>query len=163
MGRADNLTTFMCRLSWNLGASTSWNPQGLSMPLILPFCISTYSRKTHEFTRERSVLGASSERWPITVWWRNAGTADILIRWDDIVTRMELCKRCHNNQQLPCIALPQSFDLWRTLSILQDYDSISRHWILDRDPRCPEHVLLVPIRLRSNLWWCRNGQGLLEC
>jgi len=27
---ADNLTTFMCRLSWNLSASTSWNPQGLS-------------------------------------------------------------------------------------------------------------------------------------
>jgi len=31
--RADNLTTFMCRLSWNLGASTSWNPQGLSRPV----------------------------------------------------------------------------------------------------------------------------------
>ena len=30
--RADNLTTFMCRLSWNLGASTSWNPLGLSRP-----------------------------------------------------------------------------------------------------------------------------------
>jgi len=30
--KADNLTTFMCRLSWNLGASTSWNPQGLSRP-----------------------------------------------------------------------------------------------------------------------------------
>ena len=27
---ADNLTTFMCRLSWNLGASTFWNTQGLS-------------------------------------------------------------------------------------------------------------------------------------
>jgi hypothetical protein len=26
--RADNLTTFMCRLYWNLGASTFWNPQG---------------------------------------------------------------------------------------------------------------------------------------
>jgi hypothetical protein len=26
----DNLTTFMCRLSRNLGASTSWNPKGLS-------------------------------------------------------------------------------------------------------------------------------------
>jgi len=24
---ADNLTTFMCWLSWNLGASSSWNPQ----------------------------------------------------------------------------------------------------------------------------------------
>ena len=28
--RADNTTTFMCRLSWNLGTSTSWNPPGLS-------------------------------------------------------------------------------------------------------------------------------------
>ena len=34
MRRADNLTTFMCRLSWNLGASTSWNPQGLSRPVM---------------------------------------------------------------------------------------------------------------------------------
>jgi len=32
--RADNLATFMCRLSWNLGAKTSWNPQGLSRPVI---------------------------------------------------------------------------------------------------------------------------------
>jgi len=32
--RADNLTTFMCWLSWNLEASTSWNPQGLSRPVM---------------------------------------------------------------------------------------------------------------------------------
>ena len=32
--RADNLTTFMCQLSRNLGASTSWNPQGLSRPVM---------------------------------------------------------------------------------------------------------------------------------
>jgi len=32
--RADNLTTFMCRMSWNLGDSTSWNPQGLSRPVM---------------------------------------------------------------------------------------------------------------------------------
>jgi hypothetical protein len=31
---ADNLTTFMCRLSKNLGASTSWNPKGLSRPVM---------------------------------------------------------------------------------------------------------------------------------
>jgi hypothetical protein len=31
---ADNLTTFMCRLSWNLGASNSWNPHGLSRPVM---------------------------------------------------------------------------------------------------------------------------------
>jgi len=32
--RADNLTTFVCRLSWNLGGATSWNPQGLSRPVM---------------------------------------------------------------------------------------------------------------------------------
>jgi len=31
---ADNLTTFMCQLPWNLGTSTSWNPQGLSTPVM---------------------------------------------------------------------------------------------------------------------------------
>jgi len=32
--KADNPTIFMCRLSWNLGNSTSWNPQGLSRPVM---------------------------------------------------------------------------------------------------------------------------------
>jgi len=32
--KADNLTTFMCQLSWNLGVSTSWKPQGLSRPVM---------------------------------------------------------------------------------------------------------------------------------
>jgi hypothetical protein len=32
--RADNLTTFKCRLSRNLGASTSWNPKDLSRPVM---------------------------------------------------------------------------------------------------------------------------------
>jgi hypothetical protein len=32
--RADNLTTFLCCLSWNLGASASWSPQGLSRPVM---------------------------------------------------------------------------------------------------------------------------------
>ena len=31
--RADNLNTFMCRLTWNLGVWTYRNPQGLSKPL----------------------------------------------------------------------------------------------------------------------------------
>jgi hypothetical protein len=32
--KADKLTIFMCRLSRNLGASNSWNPQGLSRPVM---------------------------------------------------------------------------------------------------------------------------------
>jgi hypothetical protein len=42
MSSAYNLTTFTRRLSWNLGASTSWNPQGLSrlvMGLLFNFCL----------------------------------------------------------------------------------------------------------------------------
>jgi len=31
---ADNLSTFTCRLSWNLGSSTSWNPQGMTRPVM---------------------------------------------------------------------------------------------------------------------------------
>jgi hypothetical protein len=31
---ADNLTTFMCRLTWNLGALPSWNPHSLSRPIM---------------------------------------------------------------------------------------------------------------------------------
>ena len=34
MRKADNLTTFMWRLSWNLEASTFWNPQALSRPVM---------------------------------------------------------------------------------------------------------------------------------
>jgi len=34
MRRADKLNTFICRLSYNLGGSTSWNPQGLSRPVM---------------------------------------------------------------------------------------------------------------------------------
>jgi hypothetical protein len=32
--RADNLTTFMCLLSWNLETSNSWKPHGLSKPVM---------------------------------------------------------------------------------------------------------------------------------
>ena len=31
--KADNLTTFLCPLSWNLGTLTSWNPLGHSRPV----------------------------------------------------------------------------------------------------------------------------------
>jgi len=37
---AENLTMFMCWLSWNLGASTSWNPQSQFRPVMgLPYTI----------------------------------------------------------------------------------------------------------------------------
>ena len=31
--KADSLTTFICLLPWNLGATTSWYPEGLSRPV----------------------------------------------------------------------------------------------------------------------------------
>jgi hypothetical protein len=54
--RVDNLTTLMCRLSCNVGASTSWNPVGLSRPVmgLLTVVSSNVSHKTftvYEFPR----------------------------------------------------------------------------------------------------------------
>jgi len=41
----DNRITFMCQLSWNMEASTSWNLQGLSRPVmgLLYLFLTTYS------------------------------------------------------------------------------------------------------------------------
>jgi hypothetical protein len=60
--RADNLTNFMCQLSLNLAASTSWNPQVLSRPvmglLALNYCYSVmhYIRVGSDLFMFNSVL-----------------------------------------------------------------------------------------------------------
>jgi hypothetical protein len=46
MRRADNLTTFLCRLSWNLGAWTSWNPWGLSRHVMGFILTASYNQRT---------------------------------------------------------------------------------------------------------------------
>jgi hypothetical protein len=47
--RADNLTTFMCRLSRNSATSASWKPKGLSRPVTGKL----YLYILHAFTRPR--------------------------------------------------------------------------------------------------------------
>ena len=60
MRRADKLITFMCRLSWNLGAWTSWNPQGLSRPVMgLPFF---FAIREIEGTHYGPGVGSASNR-----------------------------------------------------------------------------------------------------
>jgi hypothetical protein len=64
--RADNLTTFMCRLSWNVGAPTFWNPQGLPRPL-------QGLRYLHNWTSGHSACSAvlqSPDIWVPVVAWR---------------------------------------------------------------------------------------------
>jgi len=48
--RAHNLTNFMCRFSWNLGASNSWTPlgpvqacNGIALPLLYSFLLEAAS------------------------------------------------------------------------------------------------------------------------
>ena len=48
--------TFMCRFSWNLGATTSWNPQGLSRPVL--GLLYLYCKYTIKF-RVKNVFGTS--------------------------------------------------------------------------------------------------------
>jgi hypothetical protein len=64
--RADNLTTFMCRLSWNLGALTSWNPQGLSRPIMGLLC----------FTLLKYRIGWKSVHWDPNCCIRAGGGTD---------------------------------------------------------------------------------------
>ena len=40
--RADNLTVFICQISGNLGASTSWNPHQPAIVQYRDCCISTF-------------------------------------------------------------------------------------------------------------------------
>jgi hypothetical protein len=49
--RVDNLNTFMCRLSWNLEASNSWNRQGLSIPVIGLFYLLHTSKVPNYFRK----------------------------------------------------------------------------------------------------------------
>ena len=61
MRKADNLTTSMCWLSWNLGASTSWNTQGLSrlvmgMLYLYIWCQNDYGREEEVRIWKQSLL-----------------------------------------------------------------------------------------------------------
>jgi len=54
--RPDNLTTFMCRLSWNLGASTSWNSLGLSTPVMGLFLLWSLHKLRYPGSFRSSIL-----------------------------------------------------------------------------------------------------------
>ena len=66
---ADNLTTIMCRLYRNLGTSTSWNPQGLSRPvmglLLLTVILKWYKMESHFCTQQN--YSDSSFVWTASV------------------------------------------------------------------------------------------------
>jgi hypothetical protein len=52
---ADKPITFMCRLSRNLGASTSWNPKGMSRPVmgLLYLTVISTNKYSHSATLTR--------------------------------------------------------------------------------------------------------------
>jgi hypothetical protein len=57
-GRLTTLTTFMCRLSRNLGTSNSWNPQGLYRPKQGLLALFLYRRTSRRVRSERWKLHA---------------------------------------------------------------------------------------------------------
>ena len=64
----------MCRLSWNLGTSASWNPLGLSRltQLLLYLCIVLYTQYLQDFCESRFVQRMTSSltqlipQWPFS-------------------------------------------------------------------------------------------------
>ena len=64
--RADNCTAFMCRLSWNLGISTSWKLEGLSRPvqvLLHPFLLYARHKKLSTCTQHKDDNETTQPRW----------------------------------------------------------------------------------------------------
>jgi len=57
--RANNLTTFMCWLFWNLGTSTSWNPLSRSVMGLLYLTAHSYSNywpQRSQYTHKRQLF-----------------------------------------------------------------------------------------------------------
>jgi hypothetical protein len=67
MRRADKLTTFMCRLSRNLGSSTTWNPKDLSRPVMGLLYLLPEGMITLHGLLFRGVRQSESEDCPLTV------------------------------------------------------------------------------------------------
>jgi len=82
--RADNLTTFMCRLSWNMGASASWNPQGLSRALMWLLCFASSVSVVGGFSQQwllfSMLISSSITNWAISIWHQH-------VSWE----KMNLC------------------------------------------------------------------------
>jgi hypothetical protein len=64
--RADNLTTFMCRLSKNLGASTSWSPKDLSRPVMGLLCFNSNNSLTVSSDGATAVTMNDNVFWDVT-------------------------------------------------------------------------------------------------
>ena len=60
----------MCRLSWNLGASTSWNPQGLSRPVMGLLCVHIHVREHLHLNYVCDIL----QLWTWVVMWLQDST-----------------------------------------------------------------------------------------
>jgi hypothetical protein len=99
----------MCRLSWNLGASTSWNPQGLSRPvmglLYLYLYVMIKSSLHRLYIQQLFMSNAKATdrgpsrvatsfllNWPTHDWTIGATEAVVHIRWRCTAWMEVLCK-----------------------------------------------------------------------
>ena len=64
--RADKLITFMCWLSWSLGASASWKPQGLPRPVMGLLYLHFYVKDMFKFKCPNSSSKKNENRHTLT-------------------------------------------------------------------------------------------------
>jgi hypothetical protein len=88
--RADNLATFMCRLSWNLEASTSWNPQGLSRPVmgLLFFFANTGLVMSLSLRLYKMIFVVHEISLRVTEW-RNLTSRNCKLQWGPIYRKFQ--------------------------------------------------------------------------
>ena len=76
MRRTDNVITFVCQLSWNVGTSTSWNPLGLSRPVMgLLFIYTTHNRRS-----KSACMGCWVIEWVLPDILKNGGMFIVMVK-----------------------------------------------------------------------------------
>jgi len=114
------LTTFMCRLSWNLGASTAWNPQGLFRPvmgLLYLFCwIPTYiyDHISLSFPRNKKYFKGSRENQNTHFRFSNVFRKSCRL-WDNVEKYSRAGQATHKNMAHPHLRKTHYFSTTTTV------------------------------------------------
>jgi hypothetical protein len=142
MLRADNLSTFMCRLSWNLEESTSWNPKGLPRPYRDCFTFA-YHVQVKEMCRGRYRCMSRCTRWRHVVECRYSFINSYPRHWVFRFTPRPPFPGTNWEGYWACPrAIAHVLEKSEVISLLE----YGTHWSLYR-PKCPETVTHMAVIL----------------
>jgi len=148
--RADNLTTFMCWLSWNLGASTSWNPQvcnGVALPLgVSSKPLKSCSKSGHNHVQQQFILDSciSVQESPM-----------LFSAWTLLYEHRQRCKYHAETEAL--VWLTANATVWQLEMFV--------HHLWTKDGLGSENLWIVKVQVvrKLNMWKSRTACIYYRC